>query len=129
MTNVSTNEDLPSLYEQMVHQPGAMVLMMTKMSKRDILDFYKYVNSKSTEGIEYNSAALELEEEEVVQHYLEGTLTEEMLEEPKEPELTEKDIELIEETARFVAEKQKCRSSLVYKLYRKIVPYKRSRNR
>ena len=120
MTNMSMKEDLPSLYEQLVRFPGQRVLIMTKMSNKDILAFYKYVISK--QGELYKEVATELEEEPIIQHFLSGTLTEEMLE-PKRVKLTPRETEEIDSIANLVAERKKQKNNLVYRLYRKIVPY------
>ena len=119
MTNMSMNDDVPSLYEQLIHYPGQRVLIMTKMTPKEILDFYKYTASRK--GNIYRQVALELEEESIVQHYLNGTLTEEMLSPMKEP--TPEETQEIEDVANLVAERQKQRTSAAYRLYRKIVPF------
>ena len=120
MTNMSMKDDLPSLFEQLVRFPGQRVLIMTKMSNKDKLAFYKYVVSR--EGALYKEVATELEEESIIQHFINGTLTEEMLE-PKKPNLTPKEREEINSIASLVAERKKQKGSLAYRLYRKIVPY------
>jgi len=107
MTNMSMNGELPSFFEQLVHHPGARVLIMTKLSQKDILDFYKYVVSK--EGEIYKEVARELEEELVIQHYLNGTLPEEQI--------------VIEDSVRIIEERRKQRNNLAYRLYRKVVPF------
>ncbi len=120
MTNMSMKDDIPSLFEQLVRFPGQRVLIMTKMSNKDKLAFYKYVVSR--EGALYKEVATELEEEPIIQHFINGTLTEEMLE-PKKVRLTSKETEEIDSIASLVAERKKQRGSLAYRLYRKIVPY------
>ena len=120
MTNMSMKDDIPSLFEQLVRFPGQRVLIMTKMSNKDKLAFYKYVVSRK--DAVYQQVAAELEEESIVQHYLNGTLTEEMLE-PKKVKLTPRETEEIDSIASLVAERKKQRGSLAYRLYRKIVPY------
>jgi hypothetical protein len=117
---MSMKDDIPSLFEQLVRFPGQRVLIMTKMSNKDKLAFYKYVVSR--EGALYKEVATELEEEPIIQHFINGTLTEEMLE-PKKVRLTSKETEEIDSIASLVAERKKQRGSLAYRLYRKIVPY------
>lgn len=129
MKTQSSNDDLPSMYEEMVKYPGKRVLLMTKMSQQEILEFYKYVVSKIDQNEIYSTIARELEEEEIVQFYLDGLIEYYPDQKREKPQLTVEEQQEIAEVINLLNERRKERNNPFYKLYRKFNPTTKSRSK